>query len=554
MPKAKKVAKASLESMYRVFTVPEAPSSTLGQIDQKISQNLAGFLQDHIVAVEKDLSEVEKDFAQSAIPEDPIFVSEQTQYLLEKLVSQSVHTSAPSFVGHMTSALPYFMLPLSKIMIALNQNLVKTETSKAFTPLERQVIGMLHRLVYEESGAYYKKWMHNSSVALGSMCSGGTIANATALWVARNRCFPEDSVFKGVRREGMFKALKYYGFEDAVVLVSKRGHYSLSKSADLLGIGSDNFLAIDTDEHNKIDTAKLRKECARLRRENTRIIGLVGIAGTTETGNVDPLEELADIAEEYNTHFHVDGAWGGPTLFSKNYKHLLKGIERADSVTLDAHKQLYIPMGAGLVVFKDPTTPNAIEHHAQYIIRKGSRDLGSKTLEGSRPGMAMLIHSGLKIIGRTGYEILIDQGIEKAKAFAEMIEQAPDFELISAPELNILTYRYAPDWAQESLNYAPNEQQEAINESLSRITKAIQKTQRARGKAFVSRTRLNPIRYNNFNCIVFRVVLANPLTTKEILRDILEEQRAIAQESLLTKRTEELRSLCQLSKKKAAAS
>ena len=161
-----KFAQASIESMYRVFTVPEAPDSTLGKIDKDVSNNLAGFLQDHIVAVEHDLQEMEKDFSDSKIPDKPIFVSEHTQFLLDKLVAQSVHTSSPSFVGHMTSALPYFMLPLSKIMIALNQNLVKTETSKAFTPLERQVLGMLHRLVYEEDADFYNNWMHDSEYGL----------------------------------------------------------------------------------------------------------------------------------------------------------------------------------------------------------------------------------------------------------------------------------------------------------------------------------------------------------------------------------------------------
>ncbi|OZG74964.1 glutamate decarboxylase [Hahella sp. CCB-MM4] len=540
----KKVAKASLESMYRVFTIPEAPESTLGRIDKEISENLAGFLQEHIVAVEKDLADMQLDFSDSSIPEDPVFVSEHTEFLLDKLVAQSVHTASPSFVGHMTSALPYFMLPLSKIMIALNQNLVKTETSKAFTPLERQVIGMLHRLVYDEDDRFYQENMHNSNVALGSMCSGGTVANITALWVARNRCFPAREGFKGVRRSGMFQALKHYGFEDAVVLVSSRGHYSLSKSADLLGLGSDNIIAIPTDLDNKIDLEALRATCRDLSARKIRIISLVGIAGTTETGNVDPLDAMADIAAEFDTHFHVDAAWGGPTLFSKTHRPLMNGIERADSVTMDAHKQLYVPMGAGLVVFKDPTLPNAIEHHAQYIIRKGSRDLGSRTLEGSRPGMAMLIQSGLKIIGRTGYEILIDQGIAKARKFAELIENDPDFELISAPELNILTYRYCPPWTRQALQTSTPEKAAAIHECLGRITKALQKTQRERGKSFVSRTRLNPKKYQGQDCIVFRVVLANPLTTLDILKGILEEQKQLAAEPFLADRMTELRSIC----------
>jgi glutamate decarboxylase len=526
----KKSAQASIEAMHRVFTVPEAPESTLSRIDQNISRNLAGFLQEHIVAVERDLSEVEKDFSDYSIPEKPIFVSEQAQFLLEKLVANSVHTASPSFIGHMTSALPYFMLPLSKIMIALNQNLVKTETSKAFTPMERQVLGMIHRLVYEQDGAFYRKYMHDPRHALGAMCSGGTVANLTALWVARNNAFPAEGSFRGIHQEGLFRALRYYGCEGAAILVSRRGHYSLRKAADVLGLGREFLVPVDTDDENKIQTDALREKCLELHRQKVRVIAICGIAGTTETGNVDPLDAMADIAREFGAHFHVDAAWGGPTLFSRTHRHLLRGIEKADSVTFDAHKQLYVPMGAGLVVFRDPALASAVEHHAQYIIRKGSRDLGSTTLEGSRPGMSMLIQSGLKILAREGYEILIDQGIDKARTFAEMIDNEPDFELITHPELNILTYRYCPKNVQDALASATADQSEKINTCLNRITKFIQKTQRERGKAFVSRTRLEPARHGHFPCIVFRVVLANPLTTREILADILTEQRELAKE------------------------
>ncbi|WP_097459174.1 pyridoxal-dependent aspartate 1-decarboxylase PanP [Mangrovitalea sediminis] len=523
-----KAAQASLEAMYRVFTVPEAPESTLSRVDQDISRNLAGFLQDHIVAVQKDVAEMEKDFSDAHIPEKPIFVSEQAQFLLDKLVANSVHTASPSFIGHMTSALPYFMLPLSKIMIALNQNLVKIETSKAFTPLERQVLGMMHRLVYQQDDAWYRKWMHDPHHALGSMCSGGTIANITALWVARNQAFPAEGSFRGIHREGLFRALRFYGYEGAAVLVSRRGHYSLRKSADLLGLGRDALIAIDTDDDNRILTDSLREKCLELQKQKIKILAVVGIAGTTETGHVDPLDALSDIAREFGAYFHVDAAWGGPTLFSRRYRHLLKGIEKADSVTIDAHKQLYVPMGSGMVVFRDPTLASAIEHHAQYVIRKGSRDLGSTTLEGSRPGMAMLIHSGLRIIAREGYELLINQGIEKAKTFADMIDHHEDFELVTRPELNILTYRYCPPKVREALAKASAEQQERLNASLNRVTKFIQKTQRERGKAFVSRTRLEPVRYHRYPVVVFRVVLANPMTTTDILRAILQEQVEIA--------------------------
>ncbi|BCA79682.1 pyridoxal-dependent aspartate 1-decarboxylase PanP [Desulfuromonas sp. AOP6] len=525
----RELAKANLENLYRIFTVPESPDSRLGEVDKAITDNVTGFLQEHIVALERSLEEIEEDFSDSHIPEDPTYVSDYTEFVKEKLVAQSVHTASPSFIGHMTSALPYFMLPLSRIMTALNQNLVKVETSKAFTPMERQVLAMLHRLIYAESDNFYTRWVHDSDHALGAFCSGGTIANVTALWTARNRLCGPSGDFRGIAQEGFFRAMQHLGCHGLAVLVSRRGHYSLGKAADVLGIGRENLVLVETDDNNRMDMAHLRQQVEQLRSRNIRPMAMVGIAGTTETGNVDPLEAMADYAEEIDCHFHVDAAWGGPTLFSKNHRHLLRGIERADSVTIDAHKQLYVPMGAGMVLFKDPAALTAIEHHAAYILRHGSKDLGSHTLEGSRPGKSMLVHAGLSIIGRKGYELLIDLGLARARTFADKIRRHPDFELMSEPELNILTYRYNPADVQIVLAKAAPESLGRVNELLDQITRLIQKEQREVGNTFVSRTSLRFARYGHDPLTVFRVVLANPLTTDDILDEVLQEQCDLVQ-------------------------
>ena len=522
------LATASLENLYRIFTVPEAPNSTLGQIDREISINLTGFLTDHIVAREKSLRAIEADFSDSQIPEVPQFVSEYTEFVMRKLVAHSVHTSAPGFIGHMATPLPYFMLPLARIMVALNQNLVKIETSKAFTPLERQVLGMLHGMVYEQNDEFYEENLHNSRRALGAFCSGGTTANITALWVARNQYFRPTGDFTGLVQEGLAAALNHRHLDGVAIVVSERGHYSLGKAADVLGIGRRNIVSVKTDQHSKIDLEHLRETCEDLSNRNIGIMCIVGIAGATETGVVDPLDEMADIARDYGAYFHVDAAWGGPTLMSETHRHLLKGIDRADSVTIDAHKQLYVPMGAGMVVFKNPTTLSAIEHHAEYILRAGSKDLGQYSLEGSRPGMAMLVHAAFHIIGRKGYEILLDENVKKARLFADMIKSHSDFELIDYPELNILNYRYVPKAVQSKLAKSSPNEQERINLILDQVTKRLQKQQRAAGKTFVSRTRFSIYRYNRTPLNVFRVVMGNPMTTVETLESILAEQAELA--------------------------
>ncbi len=523
------LATASLENLYRIFTVPEAPNSTLGSIDKEISANLMGFLTDRIVAREKSLPAIEQDFSDSQVPEVPQFVSDYTDFVMKKLVAHSVHTAAPGFIGHMATPLPHFMLPLSRIMVALNQNLVKIETSKAFTPLERQVLGMLHNLVYEQTNEFYQENLHNARRALGTFCSGGTTANITALWVARNQMFAPKEGFLGLAQEGLPAALASYGYAGIAILVSERGHYSLGKAVDVLGIGRANLISVATDEKSKIKIDELRKKCEELKAKNIAIMSIVGIAGATETGQVDPLDSMADIARRYNAHFHVDAAWGGPTLLSNTHKSILKGIELADSVTIDAHKQLYVPQGAGMVIFKSPSMLGAVEHHAEYILRAGSKDLGQYSIEGSRPGMAMLVHAAFHIIGRSGYEILIDQNIEKAKTFASMIDAHPDFELVTYPELNILTYRYVPEELQLILNVTDPKTQFKINEKLDQITKRMQKQQRAAGKTFVSRTRFSQHKYGGNPISMFRVVLANPMTTLETLGSILAEQVKLAE-------------------------
>ena len=145
--------------------------------------------------------------------------------------------------------------------------------------------------------------------------------------------------------------------------------------------------------------------------------------------------------------------------------------------------------------------------------------------------MAMLVYASLHIISRPGYEMLINQAIEKAEYFADIINQHEHFELITEPELCLLTYRYVPKPVQKLLNDADKQLQININTQLDKLTKAIQKQQREAGHSFVSRTRIPVAKYGSKKQVVFRVVLANPLTTEKILHDVLAEQCGIAQQN-----------------------
>lgn len=519
-------AEVSLEHLYKVFTKPENNDSTLAKIERHLSDNVSDFLSQHVVTKKTSLEEIEQDFMEHCVPSEPDFVSSHAQHLLDNLVAHSVNTYSPTFIGHMTSALPYFHLPLAKLLVGLNQNLVKIETSKAFTPLERQVLGMMHNLVYQNEAKFYDKYIHSARHSLGAFCSGGTIANITALWVARNKLLGPQEGFAGVSKLGLAAAYQHANIKNLGVMSSKRGHYSLGKAVDVLGIGRANMLTVASEPHVLSPEAAL-KVGKEYQEQGNKLLAIVGIAGTTETGHVDPLDELADVAKELGTWFHVDAAWGGATLFSDKHRGVMSGIEQADSVTIDAHKQMYVPMGAGMTLFKNPHDANVVRHHAQYILREGSKDLGATTLEGSRNGMALMVYSSLHIFGKRGYQLLIDKAIDLANSFAQMINEHDDFELVTSPVLSLLTYRITPKHLQ-NLAQVDAPTQEKINSTIDKLSVAVQKQQREAGKSFVSRTRIEAQKYQDHAITVFRVVLANPLTTKQDLVNILEEQLRIA--------------------------
>jgi len=529
----KKALVADWPALTRTFIRPEddAARSTLIKYMEQIHFGLHDFLKKHVGFTEevglKELADRFTDISISKNPEKKL--TNVITDLIEDIAPHAVNVASPYFVGHMTSAIPFFMVHLKTIVAALNQNVVKIETSKVVSVVEKQVLAKIHRLIYQKSDAFYNEHIQSTSTTLGCFTENGTLSNLTALWVARNVLFAPKNGFDGVEKEGLQAAYKAYGIDRSVVLVSRRGHYSLNKAGGLLGIGNHNIVAVDVDEKSRIDLSSLNRTIKEIKNSGgkTAILAVVGIAGTTETGTVDPLLKLGEICAENSIHFHVDAAWGGPTLMSEKYSHLLSGIELANSVTIDGHKQFYMPMSCGMVYFKDPEIMDQVIYHAHYVNRPGSVDLGIKSPSGSREANSLILDSALKIMGSRGYALLIDHGIETASEFAGEIEKRPDFQLVTPPELNILTYRLYPSDLKKKVVEGDVEQAIGMNEKLNEINRTIQRLQREAGNSFVSRTTLKMENHPEQDIVVLRVVIMNPMTNIDILREILDEQENI---------------------------
>ncbi len=440
--------------------------------------------------------------------------SDSYQRQLEEICKQAARCWRPDFVGHMTSSLPAFVAPMMSLIGKLNQNIVKVETSGSLTAVEKQVVGMLHKLVYGESSTFYEMFVQSRESSLGWSCSGGTVGNLTGLWLARNR-FTERNGFPG--QNGSQAATNI--FSGFAVLVSERAHYSLSKCADILGLGSKSVIKIAVDETGKIVMKLLEQVFADLQEKNVGVIAVVGIAGGTETGSIDPLMDLAQFCKSRQVHFHVDAAWGGALAFSNQHRHALRGIEEADSVVIDGHKQLYLPIGLGFILLKDPNSCKMLQSHAEYIIRSDSYDLGRFTVEGSRPANSLLLHAGFHLLGRQGFEMLVDRSVELAQIFRARVDASAEFEVMTSSTTScIVTYRYNP-WKREK--FTDGEASTVLNLVSNETVQEIQNEMWKKGEQFVSRTSLSGIQ-------VFRVVLANPATSEKHLVEILDLQRALA--------------------------
>jgi glutamate decarboxylase len=538
--------KTNLEYLRKLFIMPDSPDKFI-EFGHELLKMIHDFFQEkggiHSSITLPELSGI---FDRTAVPDSPHLIKDVLTEIKSKIIDHSVKVGSPYYIGHMTSAIPYFMILLEMIIAALNQNQVKIETAKASSFVERELVAWFHRLIFNRTEAFYDKNVQNPRVALGNVTSDGTLANLTALLVAREKAFPPDGKFPGGRIAGAEGALRHYGYVRGVILVSARGHYSITKSASILGIGEDNIVSIPVDNENRIDIKKIRRKIKRLKDAGgTKIISIVGIAGTTETGSVDNLEALGEIARDVGTHFHVDACWGGAALLVDEYLPLLKGIEKADSVTVDAHKLLYCPMSMGMVLFRSEKDLNTIRHTSQYVIRRNSVDTGRFTIEGSRPFACLKPWASLKIIGREGYGLLFRQARETTDNLKKILDTCGNFETLNKPQLFILTYRFIPEevrvqlskWGDEKASSKEREKNREAERKIRKINNLINglniklhKALRQDDSTFVSRTKLESTRYRPQKILVLRAVLINPLTGTKVLEEIVETQNRIGME------------------------
>lgn len=334
----------------------------------------------------------------------------------------------------------------------------------------------------------------------GCFVSGGSMANMTAVVMARDNTLPQN------RRS------------DGIVYISDQTHMSLAKGLHMAGFCDYQIRTLPTDQNFRFDLESLTQAIITDQSNGLLPFLIVGSCGTTNTGSIDPLHGLADLAEKYSMWLHVDGAYGASISLSETNRHLADGLGRADSVSWDAHKWLFQTIGSGILLARDATKlERSFSMEADYIrttrAPDGSTSFYNVSPELSRPSRAMSLWFTLKVLGHQRIGKMIDQGVILASAAEQELRRLGDWEIVSPATLSVVVFRYSPfglvvdDKELDAMNIAISKR--LIAENIAAIF-----TTKLRGRT------------------VLRLCVINPLVQQENVVRILRQMNQIAQKEL----------------------
>jgi aromatic-L-amino-acid decarboxylase len=351
--------------------------------------------------------------------------------IYRELVDKGFHIPSANYFG-LINPTPTYMAVLAEAMVAsLNPQLASLARSQMASRIEHETVVWIGERVGWHADAKGKNFG-------GTFTSGGNEANFTAMLLALVHAFPS-SIENGVASIGA----------QPIVYTSSEAHHSLDKSAGMMGIGRRALRRIQVTDCLQLDTRKLEARIAEDFATGYKPFCVVATAGTTSSGAIDDLEALADICLRYNLWLHVDGAYGAAVVFSDKHRNLVRGIERADSVSLDPHKWLSMPFAGGLILTRHPEMlSKAFEVTPSYMPRLENAELVDNfkiSAQWSRRMNSLKLWLTLRVHGRQAYEELIDRQMKLARGFYEWVRESEYFEVAAPMYLPIVNFSLKSD-------------------------------------------------------------------------------------------------------------
>jgi L-2,4-diaminobutyrate decarboxylase len=419
--------------------------------------------------------------------------SELIGQTLRTIVSNSIAVSNSGTTAHLHCPPLLPALAAEVVISALNQSMDSFDQAPVATVVEQKMV----------------RWLCNQAgqpvTADGTFTTGGSQSNYMALLLARDT-FLQKRWNWYAQKQGLHPEARRLR-----ILCSEVAHFTVEKSASQLGLGAGSVVRVAVDDHFRMSPAALRSELEKLQAQDLLPMAIVGTAGTTDFGSVDPLPELAALARASQAWFHVDAAYGGALLFSPQHRHKLAGIELADSISIDFHKLFWQPIPCSAFLLRDAANFASIRMHADYLNpelheQEGVPDLVTTSLLTSRRFDALKLWISLQSLGRKKLAEMIDRTVFLAHHAAATIQNNERLELMCEPQLSTVVFRYVP----------PNS-----GITADEINAAVRQNLFNRGRAVIGHTRVR-----NQQCLKFTCM--NPAVTESQMDDLI---RLIAQEA-----------------------
>jgi len=495
----------SLRTKSTLDVSAEALDEISQQATRLVSEYFAGVSERGVVAQNyagKTTSELDAQLQSEGVPLDKLMDE------CRAMIDLSRHNGHPRFFGYVASPSTPIGAYGDLIASALNANITCWRSGPAGTEVEKLIVSWLGSLIGYDSNAH------------GLLTSGGSMANLIALLIASRKTSGTDAARKGLWNSG----------PPMTVYASSEVHMSIAKAADILGFGRDQVRSVRCDDRLRLDMRALRESIESDLRAGLRPFCIVGNAGTTNTGAVDPLEDIEAISREFNLWFHVDGAYGAPGVLDPRKKHLFAGLEQADSVSLDPHKWLYVPVDAGCLLFRDDSIARATFNtdEADYIKVHGLHDdetfaYWDYGIELSRRFRALKVWLTLRYYGTRRIAEAIAEDIALAEYLGDLVRDADDFELLASVELSICCFRYVPKDLKKRLVDGPRSELNEVDIALNQLNESILSLIQKGGRAYVSNATIKG-RFALRACITnFRTTKSDIVETVEIVREAAKQ-------------------------------
>jgi L-2,4-diaminobutyrate decarboxylase len=372
----------------------------------------------------------------------------------------AVYFHHPRYLAHLNCPVVIPALVGEAVLTAVNSSLDTWDQSAGGTLIERRLIDW----TTERIGL--------GPFADGIFTSGGTQSNLQAMLLAREEAGP-----------GRLR-----------ILASAAGHFSVQKAAKLLGLGPDAVIAVATGPDRRMSPDALAAELIGCRERGDTVMAVVATAGTTDFGTIDPLPQIADLCTTFRVWLHVDAAYGCGLLVSPTRRHLLHGIERACSVTVDYHKSFFQPVSSSALLVRDGRTLRHATYHADYLnpermVEQRIPNQVDKSLQTTRRFDALKLWMTLRIMGPDAVGAMFDDVVDRAAGAYDLLAEDPRFEVVTRSQLSTVVFRYLPTGAGRGL---ADEANLYAREALAASGAAVVAGTKVDGRHFLKFTLLNP--------------------------------------------------------------